>query len=269
MCILRTGNISGEVILTVHIVKNRLVQICLPLLTLTVGTLWPVNNVLCRFLIIVSALFLCVSLGIAWYELFKRHKKTAVYTAICFAAVVFSFCIYMSSGKRYTDENTAHELRRIYVDELRSFEGTRYVWGGENLLGIDCSGLPRKALRNALLKTAILNGKGRYLRYAVKCWWVDASASALASGYKHYLTPLEIKGTVADAPENKLSPGDLAITEDGTHVMVFLEKGTWISADPSQGKVVVEKPSVSRNPWFNAKVRFFVWSVLLSYNDNW
>ena len=98
---------------------------------------------------------------------------------------------------------------------------------------------------------------------------MDASASALASGYKDYLTPLEIKGTVADAPENKLSPGDLAITEDGTHVMVFLEKGTWISADPSQGKVVVEKPFVSRNPWFNAKVRFFVWSVLLPYNDNW
>ena len=254
--------------MTFRIVKIKLVQICLPLLTLTVGILWPVNNVLCRFLIIVSALFWGVSLGVAWYEMFKKHKKTAVCTAICFAAAIFSLWAYMFSGKRRSDENAALELRRRYVDELKFFEGTRYVWGGENLLGIDCSGLPRKALRNALLKAAVLNGNGRYLRLALENWWADASASALANGYKHYLTPLEIKGTVADAPEKKLSSGDLAITEDGVHVLVFLERDTWISADPSQGKVVIEHPSVSHNPWFNAKVRFFVWSVLLPHDGN-
>lgn len=249
---------TGGSVLTVRIKKNRLVQICVSLLALTVGILWPVNNILCRFLILVSVLFMCVSSCIAWYELFKRHKKTAEGIAICLAGAVFAFWIYMSLGKHSPDE-----LRRIYVNELRSFDGTRYIWGGENLLGIDCSGLPRKALRNALLKSAILNGNGRYLCHAVKNWWDDASASALANGYKHYLTRLEVSGTVADAPERKLSPGDLAITEDGVHVMVFLERDTWISADPSQGRVLIEKPSVSRNPWFDVKVRFFVWSELL------
>ena len=123
-------------------------------------------------------------------------------------------------------------------------------------------------MRNALLKSAFLNGNGKYLRYAVKNWWFDASADALSRGYRHYVTPLGLEGTVSNAPEDALQPGCLAITEDGVHVMVFLDKDLWISADPSQGKVVVEKPFVSRNPWFNAKVRFFVWSVLLPHDGN-
>src|SRR5882672_11079140 len=40
-------------------------------------------------------------------------------------------------------------LRQDYVRALRRFEGTRYIWGGENRLGIDCSGLMRTALINS------------------------------------------------------------------------------------------------------------------------
>ncbi len=241
--------------------QNRNIRIALPLLTLTGGVLWPVNHILCRLMIVISAVCLAASICFS----LKRHRGIAA----GFAAFILVICGYMSLGQQLADESTVLELRQIYVHELRRYEGTRYVWGGENLLGMDCSGLPRKALRNALLKSAFLNGNGRYLRHAVKNWWMDASASALANGYRHYLTPLEREGTVAEAPEDTLSPGDLAITDDGVHVMVFLEKDTWISADPNQGKVVVEKPSISHNPWFDSKVKFYAWSVLLPYNDCW
>ena len=206
-----------------------------------------------------------MSMYLAWGKFFKRHGRIAA----GIVAVILVICGYMSFGQRFADESTVLELRQLYVNELKRYEGTRYVWGGENFLGMDCSGLPRKALRNALLKSAFFNGNGKYLRHAVKNWWMDASAAALASGYQHYLTSLEIEGTVVEAPEKLLSPGDLAITTDGRHVMVFLEKDTWISADPMQGKVVIERPSISHNPWFDARVKFYSWSVLIPYNDSW
>ncbi|MFN2599036.1 MAG: NlpC/P60 family protein, partial [Pyrinomonadaceae bacterium] len=40
-------------------------------------------------------------------------------------------------------------MRRAYIASLESYEGTRYVWGGENSRGIDCSGLVRRGLINA------------------------------------------------------------------------------------------------------------------------
>jgi cell wall-associated NlpC family hydrolase len=152
------------------------------------------------------------------------------------------------------------------VNELRRYEGTRYIWGGENILGIDCSGLPRKALRNALLKGAFIYGERRCLRLALQNWWLDASAAALANGYQNYVTWLEKEGTVSDICANALSPGDLAITEDGVHVMVFLGEDRWISADPIQGKVIIES-SAANNPWFKEKVKFYTWTVLLPYNN--
>ena len=245
--------------------QNRKIRFALTLLTLAGGIFWPVNSFISRLLIVVSAGCLVASLCLILRRFLNRHKGIAA--GITTVILVICGCLFF--GRRLADESTVLELRQLYVNELRCYEGTRYVWGGENWLGMDCSGLPRKALRNALLKSAFLNGNGKYLRYAVKNWWLDASATALANGYRHYLTPLEREGTVTNAPEDLLSSGDMAITVDGRHVMVFLEKDTWISADPSQGKVVIEKPSISHNPWFDVKVKFYSWSVLLPYNDSW
>ena len=149
------------------------------------------------------------------------------------------------------------KLRDSYVAELRNYDGTRYFWGGENHLGIDCSGLPRKAMRNALLKTGLKERNNVFLFSALKNWWFDASAKALAEGYRDYIRPLNLAGTVATAPEKELNPGDLAITDDGVHVMIYLSPDEWISADPGQGRVLIEHPSESKNPWFTRPVHFF------------
>ena len=227
--------------------------------------LWPVNNFLCRFLIVASAVYLLAVFCLAWRRLYKAHARIAIAIAAFLGVTVFACAAYLSLNGGI-DDTTAYGLRTIYVNELRHYEGTRYVWGGENILGIDCSGLPRKALRNALLKGAFIYGEKRCLRLAFQNWWLDASAAALANGYQNYVTWLEKEGTVSDIRANALSPGDLAITKDGVHVMVFLGEDRWISADPIQGKVIIES-SAANNPWFEEKVKFYTWTVLLPYNN--
>ncbi|MHC4848119.1 MAG: NlpC/P60 family protein, partial [Planctomycetota bacterium] len=102
-------------------------------------------------------------------------------------------------------------LRRDYVQRLTSLEGTRYVWGGESPLGIDCSGLPRHALRQALFSHGLRNLDGGSLRKGLELWWFDASARALAEGYRRYTTPLPVAGTVESMDYSKLAAGDLAV----------------------------------------------------------
>jgi hypothetical protein len=58
----------------------------------------------------------------------------------------------------------AEMLRQEYVERLAKFEGVKYHWGGETSRGIDCSGLPRRAFREALLVYGIRNFNGRAFR---------------------------------------------------------------------------------------------------------
>lgn len=213
-------------------------------------------------LTIFSGVYLLTSYAIFFWT--NKKKRCLLY----FLGVIFLITtIFMFRGTFSHNEQTTLALRDNYVQELMHYEGVRYIWGGENIWGIDCSGLPRKALRNALVRFAFFKGDWRCLKHALKSWWFDASAEALANGYQNYISPLDLQGTVADAPDNRLSPGNLAITKDGKHIMVYIGKDSWISADPLLGKVVVENPSVSSNPWYKVDVAFYEWNVLSSSSE--
>jgi hypothetical protein len=154
------------------------------------------------------------------------------------------------------------KLRGCYVAAMERMEGVRYVWGGESHRGIDCSGLPRRALRDALWKAGWKDANGAAFREWARQWWFDTSAKALGENYRGFTRPLGVSGKLRDLDGNRFSPGDLAVTGDGRHVMIYLREGEWIQADPMASKVTIRKPAEDRNPWFDSLVTMHRWMIL-------
>jgi hypothetical protein len=160
------------------------------------------------------------------------------------------------------DEIDSGELGQDYVERMSDFEGTRYHWGGESARGIDCSGLPRRALRDALLAYGVRNFNGRAFRCYAEQWWFDASAKALGEGYRGYTTPIGAKGTIKEMDDGCLVPGDLAVTTNGVHILAYAGDGKWIQADPGMGAVVTLDGRTAENGWFSVPVTTHRWRVL-------
>jgi hypothetical protein len=152
-------------------------------------------------------------------------------------------------------------LAEDYSRGLRIFRGVRYVWGGEGLLGIDCSGLVRKGLVWGQLFHGLRTLNGGPIRGALALWWHDGSAMALRDGYRGWTTELFRDDTVAGADVSKLKTGDLAVTADGGHVMAYLGSQTWIEADPDAHKVI-EVVLPTDNQWFKTPAVFVRWRWL-------
>ena len=154
------------------------------------------------------------------------------------------------------------KLRENYLAAMKRMEGIRYLWGGESGRGIDCSGLPRRAIRDALLEDGWKNGNGGAFREWARQWWFDTSAKALGQGYRGFTRPLGISGKLCDLDFGNLSRGDLAVTADGRHVMVYFGNGKWIQADPMAFKVTISLPDPNQNPWFASMVTMHRWTLL-------
>ncbi|MES2920467.1 MAG: NlpC/P60 family protein [Verrucomicrobiota bacterium] len=212
---------------------------------------WPFHNGVLRYGL---PFFLMVTwaagLGFIWK---RKIARAAVLTLPLLLAVPFLL------PQRPIDP---HNLRDRYVAAMQRMEGTLYLWGGESRWGIDCSGLPRRGLRDALWDIGWETGNGAAFREWALQWWFDTSAKAMGENYRGFTRPLGVSGKLCDLDFNRLSPGDLAVTADGRHVMIYLRDGKWIQSDPGPFKVIIGRPGVDENPWFNALVTLHRWSLL-------
>ena len=159
------------------------------------------------------------------------------------------------------------ELRDAYVLRMQELSSTKYVWGGESSRGIDCSGLPRKALRDTLLSYGIRHCDGGALREFAGQWWFDASAKALGEGYRRYTVPLAPHGSIQQMDYSGLQPGDLAVTTSGVHILAYLGGEMWIQAEPGIGAVAILNGRHDPNVWFKQPVTTHRWSVLRHGED--
>jgi NlpC/P60 family len=87
-----------------------------------------------------------------------NYESVPELTFICsrsIAALITLFLIFLDR------QIGAETLRSTYLRSLYSYMGTTYVWGGENQLGIDCSGLVRDCLRTKHIRSNKFNSVTR------------------------------------------------------------------------------------------------------------
>ena len=206
--------------------------------------MYPVNSFLSRTVFLVAFLTFWVSPYIAGV----RNRKFII--GHCLLTLIICF-LPLILFKKPSEE----KFRELYIKNLRSFEGTSYFWGGENFIGIDCSGLPRKSLINSYFYTG-------QLQKALSTWWYDSSAKALGENYRDYTKKIASFESLRKMDYTMLEAGDMAITANGVHVIVFLGDERWIQADPAQGKVTIENPHTTKSSWFDVKVNIVRWTSL-------
>ena len=211
---------------------------------------YPVNIGLLRLYLVVAvpSLFIGASI-LLWRRKYLRFVPVGI--------LVLAVIVLVIPARGHDPE----KLRNFYVAGLLPYEGTRYIWGGENGFGIDCSGLVRKGLINAHIYDAIMRFNPSGFRHALELWWFDCSAAALKNGYRDWARPLFTAGSVNGIDPARLAPGDMAVTSDGVHVMVYLGTGEWIEADPGLCKVFKGCVPVE-NGWFEKPVSVVRWKCL-------
>lgn len=185
------------------------------------------------------------------------HKPRVLYPAVFFVALFIVWAIMADRPVKVP------LLRETYVKRLQKFEGTRYVWGGETTAGIDCSGLARSALWNAMLVEGAREVNPKLLgKNLWHFWWRDMSARDILKGRYGYTKVIGHAYKLAGYDNSNLNPGDMAVAQ-GIHVLVYVGKNRWIEANPDEKKVVIRTASAgSKRPYFNTPVTFVRWKML-------
>lgn len=211
---------------------------------------YPINNRFIRITLLLLGIVLIGGLlGFYWQ---RRRLRLTILTGLVGAGIFL-----MLPG---TFPNPL-SLRQRYLNALQSFENTRYVWGGEGKLGIDCSGLLRASLIKAFICEGLQTVNPKAIRLGIELWWNDCSARALGEEYKTLTKRLFEYPALNELQHEQLQPGDLAVTGDGLHVLAYLGDQKWIQAEPNIKKVI-SLTAPSTNEWFQTPVRLMRWHAL-------
>ncbi len=173
---------------------------------------------------------------LAWTGLVALAFKHRILRVVLIVAPALSALLLITSNSRIPDSDA---LRRRFVERLTDYDGVRYVYGGENHRGVDCSGLVRAAMVRALIDRGFASRDSGMLRSAFTLWWRDTNAIQLGKGANGLTLPLGDGSPLPMRAAQDLRPGDLAVTTSGSHVLAYLGHQRWIEADPDVARVQI------------------------------
>jgi len=154
------------------------------------------------------------------------------------------------------------ELRREIAQAGARYEGVRYVWGGESYLGVDCSGLVRRAAIEGTLTYGVRTLNPWLVRRAMWLWWNDCSAKELGCGAGGTARKVAAADSLRLWNDKNLHPGDFAITANGVHALLYLGDHVWLEADPADWKVVRLRTGSDSSIWLEVPVSVLRWKYL-------
>ncbi|MCX5684079.1 MAG: NlpC/P60 family protein, partial [Planctomycetota bacterium] len=195
--------------------------------TLAASQLWPMRTSIVRGLMLVAVLGLWGgTLLILWRSNWSRRLLLALATAVVIILVL--------PGRDFDGA----ALRRQYVASLLAYENAPYVWGGETSRGVDCSGLVRCGMMDAMARLGFQTLNPELLRMGMAVWWSDTTAAGLEQGYGDRLHPTLAAPSLNEIDLGQVMPGDVAVSVGGAHTLAYVGNGAWIAADPLIKRVV-------------------------------
>ncbi|MDD5349843.1 MAG: NlpC/P60 family protein [Chthoniobacteraceae bacterium] len=190
-------------------------------------------------------------LGLWWRRPVARWSLLALFTAAALLGAL--------PGRTSYDRPA---LRREIARAGARYEGVRYVWGGENRLGIDCSGLVRRAAIEGTFTHGVRTLNPWLIRRAFALWWSDMSASEMGRGAAGTARKAAAPSSLRLWNDKNLHPGDFAITASGVHALLYLGDHLWLEADPSALKVQRLRTGRDRSAWLETPVAVLRWRYL-------
>lgn len=230
--------------------KSKIVIFFVSLVCLVLFYLYPINSFVFRSLFLLSAIGFCFSLLLV----FGRMLFAKITLGTIFLALIIFFSL---PGKNLNIE----KLRGRYLSNLSSFSGTQYVWGGENKMGIDCSGLLRASYIKALWQEGFYSLNPKLVLKGINLWWNDRTAKMMKKEYHGETKAIFSASSINELDYSKVDPADMAVTQNGLHVLAYLGNQKWIQADPGLRKVVINEVP-SENGWLKAPIVIVRWAEL-------
>lgn len=207
-------------------------------------------------LLLATTFFFLIFTGVVYLFSAIGSRPITVFPALFFVTL---FILWSVLGDK-TPDTVA--LREAYHKRLGALMGTPFARGGETNLGIDCSGLARAALWQAMVRQGVKEFNPYLLGTNLwRFWWRDMSARDIDEGKYGYTKVIGHAKKLAGFDTDAIKLGDMAVA-DKTHVMIYFGKGQWIEASPVDHKVVVNRaPASSKRKWFNEPVTLVRWRI--------